>query len=132
MKRERTTIETDRAPRAIGPYSQAVCAAGLVWVSGQIPLDPETGAMVKGDTAAQARRVLENMRGVLEAAGASLEGVLKTTIYLADLADFESVNAVYAEFFPTAPPARACVEVSRMPKGARVEIDAVALSSPPS
>jgi 2-iminobutanoate/2-iminopropanoate deaminase len=128
MGPQRTTIDTDRAPKAIGPYSQAVVAGGLVWVSGQIPLDPASGVIVDGDVGLQARRALDNLSRVLEAAGSSLDRVVRTTIYLADLGDFEQVNRVYAEYFVQEPPARACVEVSGLPKGARVEIDAVALS----
>ncbi len=124
----RVAITTERAPAAIGPYSQAIAAGGLVWVSGQIPLDPRTGQMDPGDIADQTRRVLDNLRGVVEAAGSSLAQVLRTTVYLRDLGEFEAVNRVYAEYFGDRPPARACVEVSALPKGARVEIDAVALS----
>jgi 2-iminobutanoate/2-iminopropanoate deaminase len=98
----------------------------VVWVSGQIPLDPATGQMVEGDIAAQTRQVMRNLQAVLEAAGSGLDRVLRATIYLTDLGDFDSVNGAYAEFLGDAPPARACVEVSRLPKGARIEIDAVA------
>lgn len=119
-------VATERAPRAIGPYSQAVIWQGLVFVSGQIPLDPLTGEMVEGDIAAQTERVLENLRAILEACGSSLDRVVKTTVYLADLNDFPQMNEVYARYFPSAPPARATVEVSRLPRGARVEIEAIA------
>ena len=123
-------VGTDRAPAAIGPYSQAVKAAGtLLFTSGQIPLDPATGEMVSGDIEAQTQRVLENLKAVLEAGGASLGDVVKTTIFLADMADFATVNAVYADFFPTDPPARSTVQVAALPKGARVEIEAVAVVS---
>ncbi len=122
----RQVVATDQAPGAVGPYSQAVVAGGFAWVSGQIPLDPATGTMVEGEIEDQTRRVLDNLRAVLEAAGSRLERVVRATVYLVDMADFERVNAVYAEYFRKQPPARVCVEVSRLPKGARVEIDAVA------
>ena len=121
-------ISTDRAPAAVGPYSQAVKAAGLVWVSGQIPLDPATGKIVEGGVEAEARQVLRHLGAILEAAGSDLDRVVKATVYLTDLGDFDAVNRVYQECMPSPPPARVCVEVSRLPKGARVEIDAVALS----
>lgn len=119
-------VASERAPRAIGPYSQAVISQGLVFVSGQIPLDPATGEMVGGGIAAQTERVLENLRAVLEACGSSLERVVKTTVYLADLNDFPAMNEVYARYFPAAPPARATLEVSRLPRGARIEVEAIA------
>lgn len=122
----RQIVATEKAPHAIGPYSQAVISQGLVFVSGQIPLDPATGQMIEGDIAAQTERVLENLRAILEACGSSLERVVKTTVYLADLDDFPRMNEVYARYFPSAPPARATVEASRLPRGARVEIEAVA------
>jgi 2-iminobutanoate/2-iminopropanoate deaminase len=122
-------ISTENAPKAIGPYSQAIAASGsLVFCSGQIPLDPASGEMVGvGDVRAQTKRVMENLKAVLEAAGASLAQVAKTTIYLADLQDFAAVNEVYAGYFGEAPPARATVEVAGLPRGAMVEIDAVAV-----
>ncbi len=123
----REAVRTERAPAAVGPYSQAVKAAGMVWVSGQIPLDPATGALVQGGTEAQARRVLENVGAILEAAGTSFERVVRATIYLTDLDDFDVVNRIYAEFMPSPPPARATVQVSRLPRGARIEIDAIAI-----
>ncbi|HEX9050521.1 MAG TPA: RidA family protein [Anaeromyxobacter sp.] len=125
----RRTIESAAAPKAIGPYSQAVEARGgrTLWLSGQIPLDPATGELVPGDVAAQAARVMENLRAVLAAAGAGFEHVVRCTIYLADLADFARVNEVYGRAFPEAPPARATVQVAGLPRGARVEIDAVAV-----
>ena len=125
----REIISTVRAPKAIGPYSQAVRLGcrGLVFCSGQIPLDPESGAFVgEGDVRAQTRRVMENLRAVLEAAGTSLERVVRTTIFLVDLGDFAAVNEVYGGFFPREPPARATVQVAALPRGARVEIDAIA------
>jgi 2-iminobutanoate/2-iminopropanoate deaminase len=126
----RRTVATDRAPKAVGPYSQAVVGGGLVWVSGQIPIDPGTGRLVEGAIEDEARRALDNVRAVLEAAGSGLDRVLRATVYLTDLAHFEAVNRVYAEFFgEQAPPARACVQVAALPKGARVEVDAVATVS---
>jgi 2-iminobutanoate/2-iminopropanoate deaminase len=123
---KKAVVRTDAAPAAIGPYSQAVLAGDLLFLSGQIPLDPSTGELVGGGIEEQARRVMDNLGAVLQAAGGSFEQVVKTTIYLADLADFASVNAVYAGYFPAAPPARATIQVAGLPKGARVEIDAVA------
>jgi 2-iminobutanoate/2-iminopropanoate deaminase len=124
----RRTISTDGAPAAIGPYSQAVVAGQMVFCSGQIPLDPATGEMVgAGDVRVQAERVLESLRAVLEAAGASLEAVVKTTIFLADLQDFGAVNEVYARYFPKHPPARATVQAAGLPKGALIEIEAIAV-----
>lgn len=119
-------VRTASAPAAIGPYSQAIRAAGFVFCSGQIPIDPATGALVEGGVGAQARRALENLRAVLEASGSSLADVVKTTLYLTDLATFAEVNSVYAEFFPHDPPARATVGVQALPKGAAIEIEAIA------
>ena len=119
-------ITSSDAPKAIGPYSQAVRAGGLVFLSGQIPLDPRTGELVAGDVRAQADRVLDNLAAVLRAAGLSFEHVVKTTIYLTDLADFGAVNEVYGKRFGAVPPARATVQVAALPRGAKVEIDAVA------
>lgn len=123
----RTAIRTPSAPAAIGPYSQAVQAGDLIFTSGQIPLDPATGALVEGDVATQTRRVLDNLAAVLAAAGASFADVVKTTIYLIDMGDFAAVNAVYGERFLGAPPARSTVAVARLPKDARIEIDMVAV-----
>lgn len=119
-------IQTDRAPQAIGPYSQAVKASGLVFASGQIPIDPATGQVIDGSIAEQTERVLNNIKAVLEAAGSSLERVVKTTVFLADLTDFGEMNEAYGRFFAEVPPARSTVEVSRLPRDARVEIDAIA------
>jgi len=119
-------ITTDRAPKAIGPYSQAVISNGLAFLSGQIPLDPATGAIVEGDISWQTRRVLENLKAVLEAAGSSLEGVVKTTVYLKDMGQFAQMNDVYATYFTANPPARATVEAARLPKDVLVEIDCIA------
>jgi 2-iminobutanoate/2-iminopropanoate deaminase len=126
----RTAIHSNDAPKAIGPYSQAISAAAgkLLFLSGQIPLDPKTGEMVgASDVRAQARRVMENLGAVLAAGGASFSSVVKTTIYLADLADFGAVNEIYGSYFKEAPPARATVQVAGLPKGALVEIDAIAV-----
>jgi 2-iminobutanoate/2-iminopropanoate deaminase len=120
------TVATDRGPKAIGPYSQAVRSNGFVFLSGQIPLDPKTQQIVEGDVAAQTERVLENLKGVVEAAGSSLHHVVKTTVFLADMDDFAAMNEVYARYFVTHPPARSTVEVSRLPRNVRVEIDLIA------
>ena len=120
-------ISTTAAPAAIGPYSQAIVAGKLVFTSGQIPLDPATQQLVTGDVRAQAERVMENLAAVLAAAGSSFAEVVKTTIYLADLGDFAVVNEVYGKRFSGAPPARSTVQVAALPKGARVEIDVIAV-----
>jgi reactive intermediate/imine deaminase len=121
----RTPIATDRAPAAIGPYSQATRSGDTVYLSGQIPLDPATGELVGGDIAAQARRVFDNLRAVCEAAGGSLDDVVRVGIYLMDLGDFAAVNAVMAEVFTAPYPARSTIQVSGLPRGARVEVDAI-------
>lgn len=121
-------IETKNAPAAIGPYSQAVTGAGLIFVSGQIPLDPETGEISGINIKEQTDRVMKNLDAVLTAGDSELNKVLKTTIYLADMDDFPVVNDIYGSYFDSTPPARATVEVSRLPKGVLVEIDAVALA----
>lgn len=120
-------IVTDRAPKAVGAYAQAVRANGMLFLSGQIPLDPASGEMISGDVEAQTRRVLDNLRGVLEGAGSSLDKVVKATIYLTDMNDFAVVNKTYAEYFPAAKPARATVAVAGLPRGSKVEIDMIAL-----
>ena len=120
------TVVTDKAPRAIGPYSQAVIAGDLIFTSGQIPLDPATQQMVEGDIRVQTERVMDSLQAVLEAAGAGFEQVVKATIYLADLGDFSTVNEVYGKRFPRSPPARSTVQVAALPKGARVEIELIA------
>ena len=122
----REAVSTTRAPQAIGPYSQAIRAGDLVFVSGQIPLDPATGAPVAGDIAAQTHRVMQNLQAVLEAAGTSLGAVVRTTIFLADLGDFAAVNDVYGGYFTPPAPARSTVQVARLPKDVRIEIDAIA------
>lgn len=119
-------VSTDKAPRAIGPYSQAVIAGHEVWTSGQIGLDPATGEMVEGGTAAETRRVLANLDAVLGAAGVTRADVIRCTVFVVDLNDFGLVNGLYGEFFGTHRPARSTVQVAALPKGARVEIDAVA------
>ena len=124
MKRE--VIKSERAPKAIGPYEQAVKLDGWVFTSGQIPLDPRSGAMVEGGIGAQTRQVLENLRGVLEAAGTSMGRVVKATVYMTNLADFQKMNEVYAEFFPQDKPVRSTVGVAALPRGALVEIDLIA------
>ncbi|HLU25611.1 MAG TPA: RidA family protein [Longimicrobiales bacterium] len=120
-------IRTPNAPAAIGPYSQAQVVGNLVFTAGQIPLDPATGAVIEGDVSAQTARVLDNLRAILEAAGASLQSVVKTTVYLADMNDFAAMNAVYAEYFGEHRPARSTVQVARLPKDVKVEIDAIAV-----
>lgn len=119
-------IHTDKAPAAVGPYSQAVWAGNLLFLSGQIPLDPATGQMVSGSIEKQTRRVLENIKAVLAEAGLTMAEVMKTTVFIMDMADFPKVNAVYAEYFPEPYPARSCVAVAKLPKEALVEIEVVA------
>ena len=119
-------IATSKAPQAIGPYSQAVQAGSFLFISGQIPINPATGELELGDIRSQARLVLENIKAILEEAGCSLQNVVKTTIFLKNLADFKDVNEVYANYFQNDPPARATVEISALPKGVGVEIEAVA------
>ncbi len=121
-------ITTDRGPKAIGPYSQAIKANGFIFVSGQIPLDPQTQQLAEGDIAQQTERVLENLKGIIEAAGSSFERAVKTTVFLADLKDFAAMNEVYGRFFPSNPPARSTVEVARLPRDVRVEIELFALA----
>jgi 2-iminobutanoate/2-iminopropanoate deaminase len=122
----REAVATPSAPAAIGPYSQAIRAGSLIFVSGQIPIDPSTGSLVGGDIAAQTRRVLQNIGEILKAAGASFEQVVRTTVYLADMNDFAAMNEVYATYFTSPAPARATVQAARLPKDARVEIDVIA------
>jgi 2-iminobutanoate/2-iminopropanoate deaminase len=121
-------IATERAPQAIGPYSQAVVANGFVFASGQIPIDPETGQFVEGGIAEQTEQVLRNVSNLLEAAGTSLARVVKTTVFLADMNDFAAMNETYARFFGENPPARSTVQAARLPRDARVEIEVVALA----
>ena len=120
------TISTERAPKAIGPYSQAVASQGFVFLSGQIPLDPATNQLIAGGIEEQTARVLENLKAVLEAANSSLDRVVKTTVFLKDMGEFAKMNEVYGRYFPTNPPARATVEAARLPRDVRVEIDCIA------
>jgi len=122
----KTIISTERAPKAIGPYSQAVVSNGFVFLSGQIPLDPSTNQIITGDIAAQTERVLENLKSVLEVAGSSLERVVKTTVYLKDMGEFAQMNEVYGRYFAVNAPARATVEAARLPRDVSVEIDCIA------
>jgi len=124
----KTTIQTEKAPKAIGPYSQAVRAGGWVFCSGQIPLLPETGELLQGGIEDQTRRVLENLTAVLKAAGSSADKVVKCTVFLQDMNDFPAMNKVYGEFFQALPPARSTVQVARLPRDAKIEIEAVALA----
>lgn len=123
----RDVIQTEKAPKAIGPYSQAIASNGTVFLSGQIPLDPATGELVPGDVSAQTEQVMKNLSAVLAAAGCSFENVVRCGIFLTDLADFGKVNEVYARYFPANPPARSTVQVVALPRGARVEIDCIAV-----
>ena len=125
---KRTVIATELAPKAIGPYSQAIRANGLVYAAGQTPIDPATGKLIEGDISAQTRRVLQNISAILEAAGTSRSKVVKTTVFLTDMGNFAAMNAVYAEFFPEHPPARSTFAVAGLPLGASVEIECVALA----
>jgi len=122
----RQAVSTASAPQAIGPYSQAVRIGDLLFLSGQIPLDPATGMLIEGDIATQTRRVFQNLGAILEAAGASFANVARTTVYLADMADFTAMNEVYATFFESPAPARSTVQAAGLPKNARVEIDLIA------
>jgi 2-iminobutanoate/2-iminopropanoate deaminase len=126
----RRVVQSDEAPGAIGPYSQAVQVSSgtMTFLSGQVPLDPKTGELVQGDITRQTEQVMKNLEAVLRAAGTDFAHVVRCTIYLADLRDFAQMNEVYGRFFPAAPPARATVQVAALPKGARVEIDAIAVS----
>ena len=124
----REVIATDRGPKAIGPYSQAIRANGFVFVSGQIPLDPATQQLVAGDVQAQTERVLENLKGIVEAAGSSLDRVVRVTVFLADMNEFAAMNEVYGRYFQNQSPARSTVQVARLPRDVRVEIDVIALA----
>jgi 2-iminobutanoate/2-iminopropanoate deaminase len=124
---DREPISTDKAPKAIGPYAQAIKATGFIYTAGQIPIDPKTGNFVEGGIAAQTRQVLENLSAVLEAADSSLERAVKATVFLKNMDDFAAMNEVYAEYFGTAKPARSTVAVAELPRGALVEIDLIAL-----
>ena len=124
----RDVVLTDKGPKPIGPYSQAIRANGFLYVSGQVALDPKTGEFVGTDIRQQTQRTLENVKGILEAAGSNMHHVVKTTVFLKDIGDFAAMNEVYATFFTLAPPARSTVEVARLPKGALVEIEVIASS----
>jgi 2-iminobutanoate/2-iminopropanoate deaminase len=123
----REVIATDQAPKAIGPYSQAIRAQGLIFTSGQIPIDPATSQIIAGDVSAQTERVLKNLAAVLQASGSSLEKVLRSTVFLKNMGDFAAMNEVYGRYFKQEPPARSTVEVARLPKDVLVEIDVIAL-----
>jgi 2-iminobutanoate/2-iminopropanoate deaminase len=123
-------VSTEKAPKAIGPYSQAICIEGLVFTAGQVGLDPATMELVEGGIETQTRQVLTNLSHVLDAADSGLNFVIKTTVFLKDMADFSAMNAIYAEFFPGKPPARSTVQVAGLPKGALVEIECVAFLNP--
>ncbi len=123
----RQAVSTEHAPKAIGPYSQAVRAGNMLFVSGQIPIDPATGNLIQGDIASQTRRVFENITAILKAAGGSLDNVVRTTVFLADMGDFAAMNEVYAGYFSTPAPARSTVQAARLPKDARIEIDVIAV-----
>lgn len=127
MTMKRSVISTDKAPAAVGPYSQAVRIGDLLYTAGQIPLDPADGTMVDGDIEVQTDQVLSNLKNLLEAAGSSLDNVVKMTVFMTDLGDFQRMNAVYATFFGSAPPARSAVEVAALPLGAAIEMEAVAV-----
>jgi 2-iminobutanoate/2-iminopropanoate deaminase len=124
----RETVQTDHAPKAIGPYAQAIKANGVLYTAGQIPIDPKTGNLVEGGVAAQTRQVLENLKAVLVAAGSSLDQVVKATVFLKNMADFAAMNEVYGEYLGAAKPARSTVAVAELPRGALIEIDLVALA----
>jgi len=121
-------ISTEKAPKAIGPYSQAIKAGGFIFTAGQVALDPSTGQLIEGDVARQTVRVLESLKGIMEAAGSSLDHAVKTTVYLKDMGDFAAMNEVYARYFGANPPARSTVEAARLPRDVRVEIDLIALA----
>jgi 2-iminobutanoate/2-iminopropanoate deaminase len=123
----RQAVATEQAPRAIGPYSQGIRAANLLFVSGQIPIDPATNTLIQGDIATQTRRVFDNLSAILQAAGGSLDNVVRTTVFLADMGDFAAMNEVYAGYFKSPAPARSTVQAARLPKDARIEIDVIAV-----
>lgn len=122
----RQAVSTEKAPKAIGPYSQAIRSGNLLFISGQIPIDPSTGSLIQGDIAAQTRRVFENIGAILQAAGGSFDRVVRTTVFLADMGDFVAMNEVYAGYFSAPAPARSTVQAARLPKDARIEIDVIA------
>ncbi len=126
---DKKALHTDKAPRALGPYSQAIQAGNLVFLAGQVALDPATGELVEGDIAAQTRRAMDNLMAVLEKGGLGPENVVKATVYLIDMDDFAAMNEVYGTYFKGTPPARAAIQVVRLPKDAKVEIDMIALTA---
>jgi len=126
---KKKVIQTEKAPKAIGPYSQAIRAGNFLFLSGQIPLDPKTGELMKGDIREQTQQVLENIKGILESQKLGMENVVKSTIFLKDIGNFNQVNEVYATYFPSSPPARSTVEVSELPRNAEIEIEAIAVIS---
>ena len=128
MTIEKKIIATENAPAAVGPYSQAIAAGELVFTAGQIPLDPESGQLVPGDIEAQTHRALQNLQALLQTASSSLAAVMKTTVFMTDLADFKRMNTVYAQYFVSEPPARSTVQVAALPLGAQIEIECVALA----
>ena len=128
MKTEKKIIATENAPAAVGPYSQAIATGELVFTAGQIPINPESGQLLTGDIEAQTHRALQNLQALLHAAGSSLAAVMKTTVFMTDLADFKRMNAVYAQYFASEPPARSTVQVAALPLGAQIEIECVALA----
>lgn len=123
---QRVVVSTESAPAAIGPYSQAIAIGNLLFVSGQLPVDPATGNLVEGDIGAMTRQIFQNLEKILLAGGSSLAEVVKTTVFLADLGDFQAMNAAYAEFFGENPPARSTIQVAALPRAARIEIEAIA------
>lgn len=125
MKKQ--AISTKKAPAAVGPYSQAIKAGGFLFVSGQIPINPETGELVTGDIKAQTHQVLKNVKAILEEAGLTMDDVVKATVFISDMDQFAAVNEVYAQYFGDVPPARACVEVARIPKDVGVEVEVIAV-----
>lgn len=128
MSLKKETIHTDSAPKAIGPYSQAVRAGDFIYTAGQGGIDPQTGEIVQGGIEAETRQVLENIKNILEAAGTSLEKVVKTTVYLRDINDFAAMNVVYSTYFPVNPPARSTIQAAALPRGIAVEIDTIAIA----
>ncbi len=125
---KKKVIQTDKAPKAMGPYSQAIQAGNLLFLSGQIPLDPKTGELTKGDVCQQTKQVLENIKGLLESQELGMEDVVKVTIFLKDIGNFNQMNEVYATYFSSSPPARSTVEVAQLPRNAEIEIEAIALT----
>jgi 2-iminobutanoate/2-iminopropanoate deaminase len=128
---KKKVIQTEKAPKAIGPYSQAIQAGSFLFISGQIPIDPSTGELVGGDIRQQARQVLENVKHLLESQGLSLQQVVKTTIFLKDMGSFNQVNEVYATYFPAEPPARSTIQVAKLPRNVDIEIEAIAIAPGP-